>query len=193
MDVGFFSPERLITDLDGACEARRIATEEGLTVVLTNGCFDLAHTGHVRFLHDASKLGDLLFVGINSDRTVEALKGGDRPIISEFDRAYMVASLGCVDVVFIFDTLDFLDPIDLLVPDVYVKGGDYTLDTLDSNERTILEKLEVKIRILPLVHGASTTNLVDHIKSRGTKWKTQWPQVRALWGKKEVVPSAQHA
>lgn len=182
MDVGWFAPERLVTNLSGAFEARKLAKEEGLSVVLTNGCFDLVHPGHIRFLHEASELGDLLFVGVNNDETIQRMKGDGRPIIGEFDRAYCVAALGCVDVAFIFDTYDFIPPIHTLVPDVYVKGGDYTIDSIVQEERKVLEELEVQIKILPLIKGASTTNLLESIGNGQTRWQTPWGKIQRIWG-----------
>ena len=189
MNVGLLSPERLVTSLRGAQEAKQCADEEDLTVVLTNGCFDLVHPGHVRYLHKASKLGDLLFVGINDDDSIARLKGEDRPVISEFDRAYLVASLDCVDLVFIFHTFDFLAPLELLKPNVYVKGGDYTIDTIVRPERNLCEKLGIKVEIMPGVANASASGLIDHIRSRKTRYTTTWPPVTPLWPKVKLPAS----
>lgn len=132
---------------------------QGRKIVFTNGCFDLLHVGHVRYLEQARTLGDLLIVAINSDRSVSALKGPSRPLNCEDERAEVVAALRCVDAVTIFDDLRATAVIEKLRPAVYVKGGDYTIDSLDSNERVALEKWGSEVVILPLVPGRSTTAL----------------------------------
>lgn len=134
--------------------------EQGQRLVLTNGCFDLLHTGHVRYLEAARGLGDGLVVAINSDRSVRALKGPTRPLNNEEDRAEVVAALRCVDYVTIFDDLRVSQVITELCPSIYSKGGDYTIATLDPSERKALEKADVIIEILPLVPGRSTTQLI---------------------------------
>ncbi len=130
-------------------------------LILTNGCFDLLHVGHVRYLQQARQLGDLLFVGLNTDASVRGLKGPDRPVNREMDRAEVLAALGCVDFVTLFEdaTADAL--IEALKPDVYTKAGDYSLDNLP--ERTTLERLGVKTIFVPFFSGYSTTSTIQKL------------------------------
>ncbi len=133
---------------------------EGRRLVFTNGCFDLLHVGHVRYLEAARALGDALLVGLNADDSVRALKGPTRPINSERDRAEVTAALRCVDGVVIFPETRASGLIREVRPHLYAKGGDYTVETLDAAERAALEATETEIRILPLVPGRSTTALI---------------------------------
>jgi rfaE bifunctional protein nucleotidyltransferase chain/domain len=132
-------------------------------VVVTNGCFDLLHRGHVTYLEAARALGDLLLVGLNSDDSVRELKGPARPVNSEEDRAFVLAALACVDAVCVFRERAATRFLAAAQPDVYVKGGDYTLDTLNQEERRIVESGGGRIAILPLVPGKSTTALLEKI------------------------------
>lgn len=132
-------------------------------MVFTNGCFDLLHAGHVRYLQQARGLGDALAVGLNSDRSVRELKGKGRPVNVEEDRAEVLAALGCVDYVVIFDGKRATDVLSTVRPHVYAKGGDYTPDSLDPEERAALEKAGAEIRILPLVPGRSTTAVLERV------------------------------
>lgn len=134
--------------------------EERRRLVLTNGCFDLLHTGHVRYLQQARALGDALIVALNSDRSVRELKGPTRPLNSEQDRAEVLAALRCVDHVTIFDEMRVTEVIKKLKPAIYAKGGDYTMETLDASEREALRESESEVKILPLVAGRSTTSLI---------------------------------
>jgi rfaE bifunctional protein nucleotidyltransferase chain/domain len=135
----------------------------GQRLVFTNGCFDLLHAGHVRYLQQARGLGDALAVGLNSDRSVRELKGKGRPVNVEEDRAEVLAALGCVDYVVIFDGKRATDVLSTVRPHVYAKGGDYTPDSLDPEERAALEKAGAEIRILPLVPGRSTTAVLERV------------------------------
>ena len=135
----------------------------GRKLVLTNGCFDLLHTGHVRYLQQARTLGDALIVAINSDASVRSLKGPTRPFNNEQDRAEVIAALRCVDHVVIFNDLRVTDVVKELVPAIYSKGGDYTIETLDPGERQALEECGVEIKILPLVPDRSTTLLAEKL------------------------------
>ncbi|NLY76292.1 MAG: adenylyltransferase/cytidyltransferase family protein [Firmicutes bacterium] len=135
----------------------------GQKIVLTNGCFDLIHVGHLRTFREAKKLGDILIVGINSDQSVQSLKGPTRPIISENERAELVAALKPVDHVIIFEELNVSDLLELVRPDYYVKGGDYSLETLP--ERDAIVRLNIKLKIIPLVQGISTSELVKKIRN----------------------------
>ena len=139
--------------------------QKGKRLVLTNGCFDLLHTGHVSYLQQARDLGDALLVAVNSDRSVQELKGPMRPLNSEKDRAEVLAALRCVDHVAIFDELRVTEVIRKLKPAIYVKGGDYTIETLDATEREALNACGAEVKILPLVPGRSTTRLIDQMIS----------------------------
>lgn len=132
--------------------------EGGARVVFTNGCFDILHAGHVRYLTAARALGDVLILGLNSDASVRRLKGETRPVNSEEDRAEVVGALASVDYVVIFgeDTAEEL--IAKVQPAVYAKGGDYTLETLP--EARIVERYDGEVAFIPLVEGKSTTGMI---------------------------------
>jgi D-glycero-beta-D-manno-heptose 1-phosphate adenylyltransferase len=134
-----------------------------IPLVVTNGCFDLLHAGHVTYLESARNLGGALLVGLNSDFSVRALKGPTRPLNTENDRAIVIAALECVDGVAIFTETRADRFLQLVQPDIYVKGGDYTLETLDQTERRTVESAGGRIVILPLVPGKSTTSLINKI------------------------------
>jgi rfaE bifunctional protein nucleotidyltransferase chain/domain len=140
------------------------ADHAGRRLVFTNGCFDLLHAGHVRYLQQARELGDALAVGLNSDRSVRELKGEGRPINRQDDRAEVLAALGCVDYVVIFDGKRATDVLRTVRPHVYAKGGDYTPDSLDPEERAALAEAGSGIKILPLVPGRSTTSVVERLR-----------------------------
>lgn len=139
---------------------------EGRRLVVTNGCFDLLHLGHVRYLRVARSLGDVLAVGINGDASVRALKGEGRPLSPENDRAEVVASLRSVDYAAVFPEVRATRFLERTRPAVYVKGGDYTPEALDAEERAVLERMGAEIRIIPFEPGYSTSSLIDRI-SRG--------------------------
>jgi len=134
----------------------------GKRLVFTNGVFDLLHVGHVRYLAAARALGDALVVAINSDRTVRELKGPDRPVFDETERAEILAALRCVDYVTIFDDISPRRLIASLLPDVLVKGGDYDLDQIHGREE--VEAAGGNVVSLPFVEGSSTTNLIERMK-----------------------------
>jgi rfaE bifunctional protein nucleotidyltransferase chain/domain len=136
----------------------------GRRLVFTNGCFDLLHAGHVRYLQQARELGDALAVGLNSDLSVRELKGEGRPINPQDDRAEVLAALGCVDYVVVFDGKRATDVLRTVRPHLYAKGGDYTPDSLDPEERGALSAAESEIKILPLVPGRSTTTVVERLR-----------------------------
>jgi rfaE bifunctional protein nucleotidyltransferase chain/domain len=137
----------------------------GKSIVTTNGCFDLIHSGHVRYLYDAASKGGALIVGINSDASVARLKGPQRPVQKEADRAYIIAALKYVDCAFIFEENDPIRFLNLIKPDIHVKGGDYTPEQLP--ERAIVEQGGGRIEIVPFLQGYSTTNIVKKILSSG--------------------------
>jgi rfaE bifunctional protein nucleotidyltransferase chain/domain len=145
----------------GARERLRSAAKR---LVFTNGVFDLLHVGHVRYLAQARGLGDALVVAINSDRSVRELKGNDRPLINENERAEILAALRQVDYVTIFDDLSPRAVIALLLPDVLVKGGDYQLDEIHGREE--VEAAGGEVVALPFVEGASTTALIERMRKK---------------------------
>ncbi len=136
----------------------------GRRLAVTNGCFDLLHAGHVAYLEAARQAADALLVAVNSDASVRRLKGPQRPINHEADRARVLAALACVDAVTIFEEPDARAVLELLAPEVYVKGGDYTLETINQDERRLVEKLGGRVLILPGVPGLSTTGLLKRLQ-----------------------------
>lgn len=136
---------------------------QGKKLVFTNGCFDLLHAGHVRYLNEARALGDAMVVALNSDESVRELKGPTRPINSENDRAEVMAALRAVDAVVIFGDKRATALIETIQPHIYAKGGDYTVDSLNPEERAALDAAGTAIRILPLVPGRSTTRTVQRM------------------------------
>jgi D-beta-D-heptose 7-phosphate kinase/D-beta-D-heptose 1-phosphate adenosyltransferase len=160
-------PEEKIRTEEDALDWRRRCREAGVKVVITNGCFDLLHRGHADYLSKARQEGDALLILMNSDSSVQALKGPNRPIIPEHDRAYMLAALHCIDTVLVFADADAVRLLAALQPDIYVKGGDYTVETINQDERRLLDSLGADIRFIPFVPGYSTTLLLDRIQSLG--------------------------
>jgi rfaE bifunctional protein nucleotidyltransferase chain/domain len=138
--------------------------ENGRNLVFTNGCFDLLHVGHVRYLQAARALGDALLVAINGDESVRALKGQGRPLNQAEDRAELVAALESVDHVVIFPEVRATQLLAIVRPAIYVKGGDYTEDSLHAEERAALDQIGAEIRILPFEAGHSTSGLLEKIK-----------------------------
>jgi rfaE bifunctional protein nucleotidyltransferase chain/domain len=139
----------------------------GRRLVFTNGCFDLLHVGHVRYLQSARALGDALVVAVNGDASVRALKGPGRPIQPAEERAELLAALACVDYVTVFEEPRVTAMLREIRPHVYAKGGDYTVESLEAGERAALEAAGCDIRILPLVPGRSTTNTLERIARAG--------------------------
>jgi len=156
-----------LLSLDEAVARREKLSREGKKLVLTNGIFDLLHTGHLYYLQKARALGGALFVALNSDTSTRALKGPTRPVQTEAQRAYALAALACVDGVIIFSESRLTAEIRALHPEVYCKAGDYTLDTLDAGERRALQEVGAQIEFLPFLPGFSTTNLIARIKAAG--------------------------
>lgn len=147
--------------------ARAKLRAAGKKLVLTNGVFDLLHTGHLYYLQAARQLGDALFVAINSDASVRELKGPTRPIMTEAQRAYALGALWFVTGVIIFQEKRLVSEIRGLRPDVYCKAGDYTLDKLNPEERGELEQCGAEIKFLPFLPGFSTTSLIERIRQAG--------------------------
>ena len=139
--------------------------ESGRRLAVTNGCFDLLHAGHVTYLEAARHQADALLVGVNSDDAVRGLKGPGRPVNSEADRALVLAALESVAGVFIFRERDAVKFLQAVRPDIYVKGGDYTLDTINQDERRFMESIGGKVVLLAHVPGKSTTGLLRKLAS----------------------------
>ena len=138
--------------------------QRGQRLVFTNGCFDLLHVGHVRYLQGARRLGDALAVGLNADRSVRELKGAGRPLNNEADRAEVLAALACVDFVVVFAEPRATRLLAEVRPHVYAKGGDYRLETLNSEERAMLEWAGSRIEFVPMVPGRSTSSLIERMQ-----------------------------
>lgn len=145
-------------DLKKAVEKQK---KEGKRIVFTNGCFDILHAGHARYLNEAKKLGDILVLAINSDASVQSIKGKQRPLIPQDERAYVVASLKAVDYVTIFDEDTPLHLIEYLRPHILVKGGDWTEETVVGGEQ--VKEWGGSVVIMPQVKGISTTNIIMKI------------------------------
>ena len=139
--------------------------QQGKKLVFTNGCFDLLHAGHVRYLEQARALGDAMVVALNSDQSVRVLKGADRPLNPQNDRAEVMSALRAVDAVVVFDDARATSLIEAIRPHVYAKGGDYTVDSLNREERSALDAAGTQICILPLVPGRSTTSTINKMMS----------------------------
>jgi rfaE bifunctional protein nucleotidyltransferase chain/domain len=145
---------------------RKALNAEGRRLVFTNGCFDLLHVGHVRYLQAARALGDALVIAVNGDESVRALKGPTRPINNEHDRSEVLAALGCVDYLVLFNTTRVTELVRAIRPHIYVKGGDYRIESLDSGERAALVEIGAEIHILPLIPGKSTTALIKKMEGQ---------------------------
>ena len=148
---------QIFSSLEAAAEWRKKLRDRGLRLAVTNGCFDILHRGHAEYLQAARRTADLLLVLINSDESVRALKGPGRPINTAYDRAYLLASLRCVDAVLEFDSPRCTRELDMLEPDAYAKGGDYTFETLNPEERAVLVRHHVQVHFIPFVPDHSTT------------------------------------
>lgn len=152
-----------VLPLDAVPAWRERQRAAGRRVVATNGCFDILHLGHASYLEAARAQGDLLLVGVNSDGSVRRLKGPTRPVNGETDRAALVAALGCVDAVCIFDETSAERFLALARPDIWAKGADYTLETLNQAERRVVEAAGGRIAFVELVPGRSTTGTLRRI------------------------------
>jgi rfaE bifunctional protein nucleotidyltransferase chain/domain len=157
--------EGRIVTAEELAAARETMERAGQKLVFTNGCFDLLHAGHVRYLRQARELGDALAVGLNSDGSVRELKGEGRPVNPQEDRAEVLAALGSVDYVVIFDDKRATDLLRVVRPHIYAKGGDYTPESLDADERAALAEGGAKVEILPLVPGRSSTGVLERLRS----------------------------
>ena len=154
-------PEQKIMTLEDALAWRLDLRKKNRKLALTNGCFDLLHRGHAEYLMEARRSADALLILLNSDRSVQSLKGPSRPICHENDRAFLLACMEFIDAVVIFDSARCSREIETLKPDVYIKGGDYTVEKLDPGERKALLDCGADIRFIPFVPGFSTTSLIE--------------------------------
>jgi rfaE bifunctional protein nucleotidyltransferase chain/domain len=136
--------------------------KEGKKIAFTNGCFDILHVGHVRYLREAKKAGDILVLALNSDSSVKAIKGEERPLVGEEERAEVLAALEFVDFIIIFKELTPLELINYLKPDILIKGGDWPEEKVVGREE--VKKWGGRVAIIPEVEGKSTTNIVEKIK-----------------------------
>jgi len=153
--------------IKGREELHRIIKDlkaKGKKIVFTNGCFDLLHVGHIRYLEKARSLGDILIAGVNTDRSVQSLKGPERPILPEEERTEILSGLWCVDYVTLFDESTPLELITSLQPHVLVKGGDWAKETTVGRE--VVEESGGEVVIIPSVEGASSSNIIETILKR---------------------------
>lgn len=157
---------KLLTLAQAVAERAKLRAA-GKDLVLTNGVFDLLHTGHLYYLKEARRLGEALYVAINSDESVRALKGPSRPVQTEIERAYALGALWFVSGIVVFREPRLTAEIRALQPDIYCKAGDYTLDKLNPEERGALQAVGARIEFLPFLEGFSTTKLIARIKAAG--------------------------
>jgi rfaE bifunctional protein nucleotidyltransferase chain/domain len=155
----------MIVTLAQLVEKQRQWSAEGKKVVFTNGCFDILHLGHIRYLNQARSLGDLLVLGLNSDASVRRLKGAKRPLVPQDERAEVMDGLKAIDYVVIFEDLTAENIVSALKPDIYVKGGDYSLNESGKSlpEAAIVQNYGGKVEFIPFVAGHSTTDLIKKI------------------------------
>ena len=159
--------QQKIIDINELAQRARELSAAGKRLVATNGCFDLLHVGHVRYLQAARRLGNVLAVGLNGDDSVRELKGSGRPINNEGDRAEVLAALECVDFITIFPEMRATEFILAAQPAIYAKGGDYTSETLNAEERAALQEVGAEIRIIPFEKGYSTSLLLEQLRKPG--------------------------
>ena len=152
-------------DLSNIPTRREQLRRSNKTLVFTNGCFDLLHVGHVYSLEAAKREGDVLWVGVNSDASVRALKGNTRPIYPQEARLYLLNALQYIDGLILFDGTDCAHELELIQPDVYVKSGHYSLETLNLEERRALEACGANIRFIPPLPDWSATRTLERIRS----------------------------
>ena len=156
--------KRKVKEKDDLCEVLKGLKAEGKRIVFTNGCFDLLHIGHLRYLEKAKVLGDILVVGVNSDASVQGLKGPRRPVLPLEERMELLSGFACVDYVVSFDEPTPLELITLLKPHILVKGGDWNKETIVGKE--IVERLGGEVVALPFIEGNSTSHLIETILER---------------------------
>lgn len=150
-----------LNELNNKIEFLR-SKNKNIKIVATNGCFDILHVGHIRSLQKAKSLGDILVVGLNSNESVKKIKGKNRPIYNQYERAEILAALGCVDIVTIFNEETAEDFLEILKPNIYVKGDEYNIDNLPEAE--VVKKYGGKLIKVPMIVGFSTTNTIEKLK-----------------------------
>jgi D-beta-D-heptose 7-phosphate kinase/D-beta-D-heptose 1-phosphate adenosyltransferase len=158
---GYSVVGKIVNDRSELARVLSVHRQQGERVVFTNGCFDLLHLGHIRLLHEAKSIGEVLVVGLNTDASVQRLKGPSRPCLGEEERAHILASLDCVDYVTLFDEDTPLALIDILKPDVLVKGSDYSKEDVVGGD--IVEAYGGQVRLVNLVENQSTSRLIQNI------------------------------
>ena len=158
-------PADKVMSLADALDWREELRRQGIRLAVTNGCFDLLHRGHVEYLDSARRAADALLVLVNSDNSVRALKGPTRPVNDEFSRAFVLSGLAAVDATVIFDSERCTAELSALQPDVYVKGGDYAVETLNPEERQVLLDANAEIIFIPFVNGFSTTGTIAKMRN----------------------------
>jgi rfaE bifunctional protein nucleotidyltransferase chain/domain len=160
----FFGKNKL-KDIQKILDFRLLCQKQSLKFVLTNGCFDLFHLGHLYFLEEASKLGDQLWVGLNSGKSIKKIKGDYRPIQSDQERIKMLSSFNFIKGIFLFNSSRIDKQILYLFPDIYVKAGDYSIKTLNRKELTAIKKVKSKVVFIPILKGYGTSCIVKKISS----------------------------
>ena len=165
-------PADKVMSLADALDWREELRRQGIRLAVTNGCFDLLHRGHVEYLDSARRTADALLVLVNSDNSVRNLKGPTRPLNDEFSRAFVLSGLASVDAAVIFDSERCTAELSALQPDIYIKGGDYTVETLNPEERQVLLDNNTEIVFIPFVNGFSTTGTIE--KMRANDEENQW-------------------
>jgi len=165
-------PGDKVMSLSDALDWRESLRRQGIKLAVTNGCFDLLHRGHVEYLDSARRAADALLVLVNSDNSVRALKGPTRPLNDEYARAFVLSGLASVDAAVIFDAERCTAELSALQPDVYIKGGDYTVETLNPEERQVLQEAGAEIMFISFVDGYSTTGTIE--KMRSNEESAEW-------------------
>lgn len=158
-------PESKVLQIEEVLSWRQGLRDRGLRLGVTNGCFDLLHRGHVEYLAEARTRCDRLLVLVNADQSIRQVKGPGRPVVPEDDRVYMLAALECVDAVLMFQSKHCTELFSRIYPDIYIKGGDYTEETLVREEYLLLKSIGVQFAFIPFVPGLSTTGLIERIKA----------------------------
>ena len=154
---------KLVTQ-DEIIKIVRDLQQEGKTVVTTNGCYDILHVGHVRYLQKTKEVADYSVIMLNSDISVKKNKGDNRPITTQSDRAEILCALSCVDYVVIFDEKSPCELLDKIKPNFHTKGADYSLDTLPKEEKDVIIKNKIDVKFIEFVQGKSTTNTIEKMK-----------------------------
>ena len=158
-----------LVKIENAASQRAKLRENGKRLTITNGCFDLLHAGHVYYLREAAKQGDVLWLLLNSDSSVRSLKGPLRPVQSETFRAYVMSALEFIDAVIIFNKPRLDNELRIIKPDIYVKAGDYNIDSINTDEKAALVESGTDIRFLPFLEGFSTTSLMQKITQASSR------------------------